>query len=267
MNVNEYILSGVLEEYVLGTLPTEEALEVERMAAQYPEVKMALEELEGSFDAYNKTFSVAPPPDLKERIWQRIQAEDPKVISIAPEKKSSSRSKWLAAASIALLIVSGIFNIILYSNLKQTKDRLATLESEKVYMASELNTLKANYDRSKEALALASSPENKTVRLAGVKNKSILATVYYNASSGQAYLLPGTLPATEPGKQYQLWALVDGKPVDMGVLDSSFALDKAYQMKNVHNAQAFAITIEKEGGSPGPTLETMIVLGKVEASS
>lgn len=248
---------------MLGTLSTEEAQEVERMAGRHPEVKAALEELQDSFNEYNKTFAVAPPAGLKEQILQRIQAEEPKVISIAPGRKSASWTKWLAAASIALLIASGILNIYLYSNLNQTKERLASLESEKVFLASEMNTLKANYKESKEAIALANSPDNKPVRLAGVNNKKITATVFYNAATGTAHLMAGSLPATEPGKQYQLWALVDGKPVDMGVLDTSFKMEKIYQMKNVHNAQAFAITIEKEGGSPGPTLETMIVLGNV----
>jgi hypothetical protein len=34
------------------------------------------------------------------------------------------------------------------------------------------------------------------------------------------------------------------------------------QMKDTRKAQAFAITIEKKGGSPSPTLEKMQSLGK-----
>lgn len=35
------------------------------------------------------------------------------------------------------------------------------------------------------------------------------------------------------------------------------------EMKAVKNAQAFAITLENEGGSPTPTMEEMFVMGTI----
>jgi anti-sigma-K factor RskA len=34
-------------------------------------------------------------------------------------------------------------------------------------------------------------------------------------------------------------------------------------MKNVQNAQAFAVTLEQRGGSPTPTMEAMYAMGKL----
>ena len=65
------------------------------------------------------------------------------------------------------------------------------------------------------------------------------------------------------GKQYQLWALVDGKPVDAGLLDMEVASTTFQKVKNVMQAQTFAITIENVGGSESPTLSTLHVLGNV----
>ena len=62
------------------------------------------------------------------------------------------------------------------------------------------------------------------------------------------------------GKQYQLWAIVDGKPVDAGLITDCIGLCK---MKRIDRAQAFAITLEKAGGSPTPTLTEMYVFGKI----
>jgi anti-sigma-K factor RskA len=71
------------------------------------------------------------------------------------------------------------------------------------------------------------------------------------------------LPAAPTGKQYQLWTIVDGVPVDMGMLDNDFR-EKVISMKTAKgNVAAFAITLEKQGGSPSPTLEEMYVLGNV----
>ena len=56
--------------------------------------------------------------------------------------------------------------------------------------------------------------------------------------------------------------MVDGKPVDAGVFDLN-AGPGMFKMKNIPRAQAFAITLEKKGGSPTPSLDKLYVLGKV----
>ncbi len=66
--------------------------------------------------------------------------------------------------------------------------------------------------------------------------------------------------------QLQLWAIADGKPVSLGVFDVAdlkemsdpFAVD-------AKNISAFAITIEKRGGSEQPTMEKMVVMGAVNS--
>ncbi len=75
------------------------------------------------------------------------------------------------------------------------------------------------------------------------------------------YLVVKNMPKLSNDQQYQLWALIDGKPKDLGVFDATD--DKVIlKMKNTQKAQAFAITIEKKGGSPSPTLDSMQSLGK-----
>ncbi len=91
-----------------------------------------------------------------------------------------------------------------------------------------------------------------------------MATVYWDSRSKDVYLLVNNLPKPASQKQYQLWAIVDGKPVDAGMVDLSGSQDNMLlKMRNIPEAQAFAITLEKEGGSPSPTMEAMYVLGKV----
>ena len=71
-----------------------------------------------------------------------------------------------------------------------------------------------------------------------------------------------SLPAPSEEQQYQLWAIVDGQPVDAGVFD----IEKGnilQQLKTISNAQAFAVTLEKKGGSPTPTLAALFLIGNV----
>jgi anti-sigma-K factor RskA len=95
---------------------------------------------------------------------------------------------------------------------------------------------------------------------------SSFATVYWDTTSKDVYLLVNNLPVPAGDQQYQLWALLDGKPIDVGMIDNeSFIGQKKLllRMKNVSGAQAFAITLEKKGGSEKPTMENMYVLGNL----
>jgi anti-sigma-K factor RskA len=93
------------------------------------------------------------------------------------------------------------------------------------------------------------------------KQNGFMTTLFWEKSTKDVYILTNKLPPPSPGKQYQLWALVDGKPVDAGMLDLN--CQGACKMKNIQKAQAFAITLEKKGGNPTPTMEQMFVMGKV----
>ncbi len=61
--------------------------------------------------------------------------------------------------------------------------------------------------------------------------------------------------------QYQLWAIEDGKPVSAGMYSED--KDSQVALASIPKAQAFAITLEKEGGSPVPTMENMFVMGGI----
>jgi anti-sigma-K factor RskA len=89
-----------------------------------------------------------------------------------------------------------------------------------------------------------------------------LVTVYWNTDSKDVYLLINNLPKPQSDKQYQLWAIVDGKPVDAGIFD---IIEGApfIKLKNIARADAFAITLEKRGGSETPSMDAMYVMGKV----
>jgi len=110
---------------------------------------------------------------------------------------------------------------------------------------------------------MANNPAMKTIPLLGVeKHPDMKATVYFENASNLVYLTLENLPVTPKDQQYQLWAIVDGKPVSLGVYDQDSTLS-VQKMTAVSSAQAFAITLEKRGGVASPTMENMYVMGKV----
>ena len=92
--------------------------------------------------------------------------------------------------------------------------------------------------------------------------------VVYWHTSGKQVMVDNSklhLPANDRNHQYQLWALVNGKPVDLGVFDIETEQHGGIlkNMKDIASAQTFAVTLEQRGGSPSPTMEQMIVAGNV----
>ena len=75
-------------------------------------------------------------------------------------------------------------------------------------------------------------------------------------------MMINNLPKPATDQQYQLWALLNNQTIDLGVFEVSEE-KLLVRMKNVQEAQAFAITLEPKGGSPNPTLDKMYVVGKL----
>jgi anti-sigma-K factor RskA len=74
--------------------------------------------------------------------------------------------------------------------------------------------------------------------------------------SGAAYLFNDGLPDLPAAETYQLWAMIDGQPISVGLLGrhpgtASFTLDPT------DLTDAFAVTVEPAGGSVAPTRQPM----------
>jgi anti-sigma-K factor RskA len=90
-----------------------------------------------------------------------------------------------------------------------------------------------------------------------------VASVFYNPASGASLIDVGSLPVPPSDQQYQLWAIVDGAPVSMGVFEVNTDTSGLQPVAYVENAQAYAVTLEPRGGSETPTLEQMYVIGEI----
>lgn len=259
MNIEEYISSGIVESYVLGQLSDAEMAEVTAMALKHPELKAEIELVE---DTLLKYASKNPPPALKGKIASKLSLNETSIVSI--DQKKIKTSRWLVAASITLLIGSSIYNVILMNKLRSTEDQLSILNSDNEKFVKDFEAQSKSYGEMAEQMAILMQPENKKVMLKGMElAPNALATVLWNQQSKDVYINVNDLPMPSDDKQYQLWAIVDGKPVDIGMLDMNPELPPFHKMKSINGAQAFAVTLEKKGGSPIPTMTAMYLMGNV----
>lgn len=65
MNTQAYIKSGILEAYLIGIASEEDVKEVETMKVAYPEISIALSDLQSDIIEHFQTSAITPPPVLR----------------------------------------------------------------------------------------------------------------------------------------------------------------------------------------------------------
>lgn len=281
MNIKEYIASGILETYVSGAASDQERREVECLSSVYPEIKAELDDLEDIMGDFTLEYQAPPPPGMKNKIMAAIQeeAQVPALKAVAdkpdtdehvaakdsPAPKSSRRDPsnfpWRIAATILLLVSCGL----LYFLITLEDDYKAEIESQRtniVNLQSKMDDLSNEMATQQDQLAILSSPSILKIPLNAADGEGQEnALVFWDSSNQNVYLDPQQLPSVDDNHQYQLWALKDNQPIDLGtVLKGDIGFQ---QMKKAMEADAFAITLEPLGGSEQPTLEELKVIGKI----
>jgi anti-sigma-K factor RskA len=269
----------LLELYVTGLTSQEETLQVEQWIEQYPEVKQEIEELQDVMESYAIAEAIQPDEALKEKILTRIQPDasvKEKIFSriqTTPEQQPSGIKhvenniigkvysipfyyKWAVAASVILLIGSLILNYTFYNKYQSTSKDLQTAQQElqKQQQLAEAMNKDMDVVTDKNAMPVVLNGTEKA--------PDALAKIFWMKNTGDVYVDPTNLPQAPAGMQYQLWAIVDGKPVDAGMIATKKGIYHIQKMKSFGKADAFAITLETAGGNPTPKGD-MIVQAKI----
>jgi anti-sigma-K factor RskA len=280
LDLKDYISSGILELYAAGALSEKEAAEVEAMAEEHPEVRAEISAIRDALDRYADMHRKNPRPMLRQEILDSIEDSDSTggftPISMQSEAESRKQSyndanlspkfSYLMAAVWAFLALNIIGNIYFYSRLKGTEEKMAIVLNENNKMRIEYEKVKEDMEKKSTDLKMVMNRSNKIVDMKGMDiAPASFATVYWNPNTKQVMLNVDNLPMPPSDKQYQLWALKDGKPIDAGVFDMKPGASGEMHMMpvTITDADAFAVTLENKGGSPVPTFTQLYVMGKI----
>ena len=273
MNTSEYIESGILEAYALGALSVDEAQQVAANVAMYPELAKELAEIEATMLVFAGRFAMDIPKGLDAKIWAALQFTKsanagnghtiPKTIPFQPEYRKPAR--WRYAAVWVGLVGSLALNGALWMHEQNHRSEVVALNGKVVSMEQSQKELASRLSEYQKNTSMMADTDMQTIVMHTlVPGHPMAATLYWSKNKGEAYVTIDGLPAPPKGMQYQLWVMQNGKPVDMGVLPNSMANTPAMQKvaMPLNDGQAFAISLEKEGGSPTPTMQNIYVMGK-----
>lgn len=260
MNTQEYIDSGILELFVLDELSYKERGEVIANANQYPIIKKEIKAIEDTLYLYSLQRAVPPPPSLEAKIMDKINSIPPSSGSLP----SAGGNRWLTPLLSGLLIATIGFGGWMFFENNDKEEQLTALSTQLETQKIACAEIESDNKILEEQMRMIRTASNKVVRMKGTdKAPDAIATVYWNPDAQKTYLDVNNMPIPSEDKQYQLWAIVDGTPVDMGVFEIDLNSITLQEVPHIEGAQAFAVTLEPRGGSEVPTLDEMYVVGEV----
>lgn len=207
-----------------------------------------------------------PPAELKQNILNTIAAEKKQApMKTTPQPQASVRAlpqrtfrqsmmRSFAWAAVFLLFAVG------YGYINQQK-RIAELLAENTGLKQQLAfhvQVQRTLQKSKRLMIVLNTTK---------AGETATATALVDQEQAEGFFFTDKLPALPANQDYQLWYIGNAGPVDAGIfqVDASgySALTIRNLPQNVAEISAFAVTIEPKGGSASPTLDQMVLLGKI----
>ena len=278
VDINEYIASGILESVTLGLASPQEVQEVECLSKIYPEIRAEFVRIQKRCEEMMLENAQAPDSAIRVSLLKVIaetpqekapeKKQEAKIVSLntAPEVKGVSPMwKMMAAASVVLTIGVSALWFISNSEVKRMDNAMASMKKEQEKNEQILQAMTLEKDHLQTVQEVLAAESLSTVKMTGTAMEPEAAVkVMWSKDMKKAVMHAEKITPPPANMQYQLWVIADGKPVSVGL----FNYDEVEQMTepfdvNAQNITAFAITLEKMGGSATPTMEKMVVMGPI----
>ncbi|MFN0059437.1 MAG: anti-sigma factor domain-containing protein [Planctomycetota bacterium] len=210
--------------------------------------------------------SVAPPPAARARLLRALRAAQLSS-AIAPEIRVAetgaglrrlrpfglvSLSGWAAACALGVWLTLSL-------------QQMNALKSDITGLAIERDRL----EKERRWAGVLTSPSSQMVVLLPTEDdlKEVKAHLVYDEQQQMAAIVFLNLPA-QADKDFQLWAIRDGKPSSLGLVAAS---DGGYQVvrldafPSTDGLSAIAVSLEEKGGAPTPNAPQgrVVMMGKV----
>ena len=225
-----HALSGA---YAVDALDDIERAQFERHLVECAECRGEVDSLREGAAMLADVAPVAPPAALRDRILAEVATVrplPPQVVEVRPRRR---RFPALVAAAAAVVTL-GVGAPIAYQALSSDTPSVDVSATERVLRAADTEKYVQRFDDGSKA------------------------TVYRSKALGQAVIVTEGMADPGEGKVYELWLDHDGEMVAAGFMpkgpDNTVLLSG-----DAAAAEGVGITVEPEGGSDEPNLETAVV--------
>jgi anti-sigma-K factor RskA len=224
--------------YVLGALSEGERRELEEYLAAHPGRQPEIDEL-GSVAGLLALSPQEqdPPPRLRRNIMSVVEAE--------ARRPAASRRAWYA----------GIMELLRLRNLTLGAAVLFVigLFSWNMVLQGEVQNLQGQVDNRQE------NPVSRMVALEGTGAAQEVQAEVMILEENRAVLMVENMPPAPEDRTYQVWVIEGDDPQPSALFDPREQPVAAVVEDPLNEADAIAVTVEPEGGSPQPTTDPMLI--------
>jgi anti-sigma-K factor RskA len=224
--------------FVLGALPEEERREFEKYLAEHPERQAEIDELTTVAGLLALSPQEQEPlPELRQSIMGVVEAEAgrPRVESrsgLAHMRELVGVRGLALGAAVAMLVI-GLFvwNMVLQGELRDLQGQIQSMQS---HQASRMVALKgpgAAHGARAELIVL---------------------------HNDRAVLIAEDMPPVPGEKTFQIWVIEDNVPKGSGLFEPRKEWVAVVVENPLGGADAIAVSVEPDGGSPEPTTDPML---------
>lgn len=226
-----HALSGA---YAVDALDDIERAQFERHLVGCAECRHEVDSLREGARMLAELDPIAPSPGLRDRILAEVATVrplPPQVVEVRPRRR---RFPALVAAAASVVIL-GVGGGAAYQAITDESSQATISAADRVLSADD------------------------TERYVQRFNDGSRATVYRSVELGQAVLVTEGMADPGEGMVYELWLQQDGEMVAAGFMPSG--PDNTVLLSgDAAAAEGVGITVEPEGGSEEPSLETAVVV-------
>lgn len=250
---NTFLNSGLLDKYLIGQTNAQETLEVEQYISKYPEVEAAYNKLQNSLELSAFANAEEAPVHILGDIFNVL---DDKPVVTMHTKPTKSWFNFGIAASIAALLFAGT-SFYFYTQNESLLNENQIVVDELFDLRSDIAENNLKLDALAQQFAQLNNPETEKYILKGNRRAKNLKTVaYINPKDKTSMLDVVSLPILPDDQVYQIWADLQGKMVNLGILSETDR--RLQQIPYTEDALGLSITIEQKGKLPSTSTETPV---------
>lgn len=247
MDKEQFLKSGLLQQFVLGLTTPEEDQIVNNCLMKFPELKSEVNDLHQSLEQYasnqllntdnenTASSSVSPSPVVPVFAYRNI-------------------------TQVAIMLA--IAGLLTWSFINQQKqiEQIGHLKAEYAALEAFCQQNQQKYNTAQALLTSAHAKDTQPVLLKGTAlAPGHFAVAYWNPTAKGAWVDPTDLPSLPANKQYQVWADIDGEMISVGLIPTN-----SKELVTIHylpQAESLNVTQEKLGGTDHPTVSLLTVNG------
>lgn len=237
--------------YVLGATTPDETRAIEAALPHSPDLAAEVRSFREVTARMAQSEPVQPSTAVRERLMQQVAAVPSPAARATPVTPIRRRGGWFVPAALA---AASLVAVVSTAQLMQYRAQLRTTEAQLARREATLDRLLL----AEGALRVVQLRAADTVNGPGIQ-------LFWDAGRNTAVIHAFRLPPAAAGRAYQVWAIVDGKPLPLDTFNSDpdgHALIEGMPIPaSMRSASALAITEEPVGGSREPTTVPFLVGG------